>query len=201
MRKQFILDIADRLKISRQLRGYSSQRQFALASNIHVGTYRYHETGETEPSIKDLLFYARQLKTSLRWLLLGMGEPSELDALLDTMEFSTIESRQQIGQRIEVARKAFGYKTRDSFAKACQINTTTLRFHEIGQVEIGIASLLLYRHELSLSLHWLLTGQGPPIEYPSDPQLLKKSEIYEDLINTLYSAAKQSSELNALHAI
>lgn len=72
--------IAIRIREARKLRNYS-QKQLADAVNITDSAISQYETGQTEPTIKNLSSIAVVLDVSFEWLATGRGEKEIEDFL------------------------------------------------------------------------------------------------------------------------
>lgn len=162
---QLILEIAQRLETERKKSGHSSRREFALAHNLKLATYRNHELGESELGIHDIILYAEIMKVSTTWLLLGGNAIHEKTNDLDQVKPADISGKQEIGKRLEISRKVRGYQSRVSFSKACNMDVTTIRAHETGFAEIRVSNLVNYCFILDISMLWLLTGKGNPLTH------------------------------------
>jgi transcriptional regulator with XRE-family HTH domain len=77
----------------------------------------------------------------------------------------------RVPNRLHIARKARGFTSYTSFAMACDTNLTTYMNHENGKNEIGISQAMLYSKVLNISLNWLLTGTGTPLEHIDNSEL------------------------------
>jgi len=73
--------------------------------------------------------------------------------------------------RLKIARMARGYKNRSSFAEACGAAITTYRAHERGDYEVKASDIIRYSATLDISIPWLLTGQGHPLDHQPNPDL------------------------------
>lgn len=71
--------------------------------------------------------------------------------------------------RLKIARMARGYNNRSRFAKACGAGVTTYRAHERGDYELKASDVIRYAEELDISMRWLLTGLGHPLEHEAKP--------------------------------
>lgn len=65
-----------------------------------------------------------------------------------------------VGGRLRQARRGAGYRSASAFSSAHNIPTTTYNNHENGFREVNATLILKYCRLLSLSPHWLLTGEG-----------------------------------------
>lgn len=74
-----------------------------------------------------------------------------------------------IPSRLKIARMARGYKNRSVFAEACGAAITTYRAHERGDYEVKASDIIRYTQALNISVHWLLTGQGHPLDHQTQP--------------------------------
>ena len=186
IKNQLIEQVAKRLETARVHCGYKSRRQFVLAHDLKLTTYRNHELGETELSIYDALFYAEKMQISVNWLLFGGDSMHEYTNDLDQVNLNDLDDRHRIGKRLETSRKARGYQSRVDFSKACAIDATTIRAHETGLTKITdvrISSLISYFFVLDISLFWLLTGKENPLvhhEFPH-PETLEVFNLSEEI--------------------
>lgn len=71
--------------------------------------------------------------------------------------------------RLKIARIARGFKNRSSFANACGGAVTTYRAHERGDYEVKASDIIRYTQTLDISIPWLLTGHGHPLDHQTDP--------------------------------
>lgn len=63
-------------------------------------------------------------------------------------------------QRLTSVRNALGAKDRKSFAKQIGMNAETLGGYERGDSEPDRDFLTRYKHDFSVNLNWLITGEG-----------------------------------------
>jgi hypothetical protein len=73
-----IREIATRLQIARIVQGYRSRSAFAKQFNFKLGTYNAHEIGRHEIGASYISKYCAALNVSVTWLLLGRGNPIDL---------------------------------------------------------------------------------------------------------------------------
>lgn len=71
--------------------------------------------------------------------------------------------------RLKIARMARGYANRSTFAEACAAAITTYRAHERGDYEMKASDIVRYTQALDISIPWLLTGEGHPLDHQSHP--------------------------------
>lgn len=71
--------------------------------------------------------------------------------------------------RLKIARMARGYKNRSNFAIDSQAAITTYRAHERGDYEMKASDIIRYTAALNISIPWLLTGEGHPLDHQADP--------------------------------
>jgi len=69
---QGIIDVAKRLKLSRQRAGYRSAREFAMKFGFKVTTYAQHESGKRAISIENAKMYSKLLNLHPAWLMTGV---------------------------------------------------------------------------------------------------------------------------------
>lgn len=74
-----------------------------------------------------------------------------------------------VPSRLKIARMARGYPNRSLFAQACGAAITTYRAHERGDYEVKASDIIRYTHTLDISIPWLLTGQGHPLDHQPNP--------------------------------
>ena len=67
-------DLASRLKLSRERKGYASASDAARALGLPEQTYLAHENG-SRGAVRNIQKYARFFKVSPVWLLTGEGDP------------------------------------------------------------------------------------------------------------------------------
>jgi hypothetical protein len=186
-KSQLTEQVAKRLEMARIHSGYKSRRQFVLAHDLKLTTYRNHELGKTELSICDALFYAEKMEISASWLLFGEGSTDRYTDDLDQVDWNHLDDQHNVGNRLEISRKARGYQSRVDFSKACLIDATTIRAHETGLVkitEIRASSLVAYFFTLDVSLLWLLTGKKSPLSHHKfiEPDELAAFTLSEDVM-------------------
>ena len=75
----------------------------------------------------------------------------------------------EIPLRLKIARISRGYKNKRVFALACEIPISTYRAHERGDNETKASDILYYATALDISVKWLLTGDGNPLEHKTEP--------------------------------
>ncbi len=104
--------------------------------------------------------------------------------------------------RLKIARTARGYKNRSTFAQECGAPITTYRAHERGDYEVKASDIIRYTHALDISVNWLLTGKGHPLDHQSepDPETLATFLYYVRLENSK-DDLKQSAENEAAELI
>jgi len=71
--------------------------------------------------------------------------------------------------RLKIGRLGRGYKSRSTFANACGVAITTYRAHERGDYEPKASDLIKYTDTLDVSIPWLLTGRGHPLDHLAQP--------------------------------
>ncbi len=87
-------------------------------------------------------------------------------------DYSKIENlSKSIPLRLKIARMARGFKNRSAFALSCNAPVTTYRAHERGDYELKASDIIRYTTGLDISIRWLLTGEGHPLEHISQPNL------------------------------
>jgi hypothetical protein len=74
-----------------------------------------------------------------------------------------------IPARLRIARMARGYETRSACAQACNAAITTYRAHERGDYEVKATDIIRYTRHLDISMSWLLTGKGHPLDHQAHP--------------------------------
>lgn len=74
-----------------------------------------------------------------------------------------------VPSRLKIARMARGHKNRSTFAAICGAAITTYRAHERGDYEVKASDIIRYTHALDISIPWLLTGQGHPLDHQANP--------------------------------
>lgn len=79
-------DLSFRLKLARNLRGYSKSKDFAEGFNLPYSTYSQHEVGSRSMSIKVLFEYSNMLGIRPEWLLTGRGNPSDSSSSLPNID-------------------------------------------------------------------------------------------------------------------
>jgi hypothetical protein len=72
--------------------------------------------------------------------------------------------------RLKIARMARGYKNRSEFAQSCDAPVTTYRAHERGDYEVKASDIVRYTQALDISIPWLLTGAGHPLDHVPHPE-------------------------------
>jgi hypothetical protein len=181
-KSQLISEIAKRLEMVRKKCGYKSRRAFAITHGLKLATYRGHELGENEVSVSEIIIYAEKMKISTTWILLGGDSIYKENNDLDQVKLDDIGSKNEIGKRLEISRKVRGY-SRIGFSKACFIDVTTIRTHETGISEIRVFNLISYCFVLDISLFWLLTGKGNPLEHHkfTQPSELEPFQLSEEI--------------------
>jgi transcriptional regulator with XRE-family HTH domain len=75
---------------------------------------------------------------------------------------------EQIGIRLKIARKSFGWKTATAFCDAVCIPKSTYSQYEKGHRNFTVESCIKYSKLLDIELNWLLTGQGHPCPKSKD---------------------------------
>lgn len=108
------------------------------------------------------------------------------------------EISNSVPSRLKIARMARGYKNRSLFATACGAAVTTYRAHERGDYEVKASDIIRYTQVLDVSMHWLLTGQGHPLEHHinPDPEALALF-LYYIRLESSKTELKQYAELEA----
>ncbi len=103
-----------------------------------------------------------------------------------------------IPNRLKIARMARGYKSRSALAQTCGTAITTYRAHERGDYEVKASDIICYTHTLDISINWLLTGQGHPLDHQAAPDSEKLALFlyYQNLENSRMDL-KQSAEQEA----
>ena len=182
-KSQLLSEIANRLEMMRKKCGHKSRRSFALTYDLKLATYRGHELGKNEVSVNDIIIYAEKMKISTTWLLFGGDSIHKENNDLDQVRLDDIGSKDEIGKRLEISRKVRGY-SRVSFSKACFMDVTTIRTHETGVSEIRVFNLINYCFALDISLFWLLTGKGDPLEHHkfTQPSELEPFQLSEEIV-------------------
>lgn len=71
--------------------------------------------------------------------------------------------------RLKIARMGRGYKNRTVFAMHCGAPITTYRAHERGDYELKASDIIRYALALDISIPWLLTGRGHPLDHQARP--------------------------------
>ena len=69
-------------------------------------------------------------------------------------------SRTPFGQRLTAIREALGFNERKAFAALLGVNAETLGGYERGDNMPNHEFLTRYKHEFSVNLDWLITGDG-----------------------------------------
>jgi hypothetical protein len=122
-----------------------------------------------------------------------------MDERIDIKKLSDL-----IPLRLKIARIARGYKNRSAFANRCGIAVTTYRAHERGDYEIKVSDLLCYTQTLDISVVWLLTGEGHPLDHHSypDPEALALflyfSHLEQSKAELKQYAAQEAERLSGL---
>jgi hypothetical protein len=105
-------------------------------------------------------------------------------------EYINIEKlSESVPIRLKIARMSRGYQNRSSFALACGAAVTTYRAHERGDYEVKASDIIRYTHSLDISIRWLLTGQGHPLDHQPKPDP-------ETLALMLYHIRLENSKMN-----
>ncbi len=78
--------------------------------------------------------------------------------------------------RLRIARLARGYSNQFTFTQTHHLPTTTYKSHETGKTDLKVGDLAKYADILNISIGWLLTGVGHPLDHLQnpDPKELKK---------------------------
>lgn len=71
--------------------------------------------------------------------------------------------------RLKIARMARGFKSRSTFALNAGASITTYRAHERGDYEMKASDIVRYTENLNISIPWLLTGRGHPLDHQCNP--------------------------------
>ncbi|MBS0352096.1 MAG: helix-turn-helix transcriptional regulator [Proteobacteria bacterium] len=71
--------------------------------------------------------------------------------------------------RLKIARMARGFSSRSACAQACNAAITTYRAHERGDYELKASDIIRYTRYLDISIPWLLTGKGHPLDHQAHP--------------------------------
>jgi hypothetical protein len=95
--------------------------------------------------------------------------------------------------RLKIARMARGYKNRSTFALSAGAAITTYRAHERGDYEMKASDVVRYTETLAISIPWLLTGRGHPLDHQPTPNS-------EDLAIFLYYIRLEGSKADLKEA-
>lgn len=68
-----------------------------------------------------------------------------------------------IGQRLQQARKAIGFRSARSFARQHNIPESTYSQHETGKRSLNPTTLVDYCEKLKISPGWLISGQDATV--------------------------------------
>ncbi len=102
--------------------------------------------------------------------------------------------------RLKIARMARGFKNRSSFATACGAAITTYRAHERGDYELKASDVIRYAQSLNISIPWLLTGEGHPLDHTAhpEPDVLAQFLYYLHLENSKNEIKESATKAAAL---
>lgn len=84
-------------------------------------------------------------------------------------DFNKSKSCYFVHLRLKIARTVRGYGTRSAFAEAAGVAIATYRAHERGDYEAKASDIIRYTRTLDISIPWLLTGEGHPLDHQAQP--------------------------------
>lgn len=96
-----------------------------------------------------------------------------------------------IGRRLQIARKALGFKSARSFARHHHIPESTYSQHETGKRSLNPSILLTYANHLNITPGWIISGEKKISETESTLNLpLLRSILKKELFGLLQPNAQ-----------
>jgi hypothetical protein len=170
-------EIAARLREARELAGFRSAREAAIAFAWPETTYRAHESAARKIHEQDLERYGDAFQVMGDWFSKTASRSKhgqDLPAHDRTAAADREQPDQQLLARLRLARRLSGFRTAKEAANNYGWKRSTYYAHENGQNRISKLNAKVYAAAFGISDSWLWTGESRSGLGPAFDKLIRK---------------------------